>query len=172
VKLKLVEVQKTIYSWIKNELSGSIPPEQIIWRQQSEPLPPRPCVTMKITGGPSRVGFNDNAVYDTAGRFKIGGQRTMVVSIQIFGDSRLNPKAYQVAIDLNASLEKMTVLDRLRSGGVAAQLKGDVTNLTALEETEYEERAQFDVTLGVAENITDEPGIIEQANITENLSGP
>lgn len=174
--LLLAEVQKAIYDWVKKELDGVIPGEQIIWRNQSEPLPPRPCVAMRITDGPRRTGYQDNAQFiggPTGTQYKIGGQRVMTVSIQTFGNSQIHlPMAYQLAKDLNESLSKMTVLDALRGRGVAVQRQGDPSNLTALEETEYEERAQFDVSFGLADNIVDDPGIIETANITPTVSGP
>ena len=94
----------------------------------------------------------------------------MVVSVQIFGNTQIHrPMAYQLAIDLNASLSKITVLDRLRSSGVAVFNQGEVDNITALEETEFEERAAFDVLLGVAENVVDDPGIIEHVNLENDV---
>lgn len=165
LKLDLVKVQDAIYTWIKKETEGVIPAEQILWRDGSEPLPPRPCVTMKITGAPKRVGLQDNLVYQQGSRFNIGGQREMTVSIQIFGNLEMHkPLAMQVALDLNSSLSKLTTLDGLRASRIAVQKQGEPTNLTALEETEYEERWGFDVQFGVAQNIVDDPGIIESVN--------
>lgn len=173
--LRLVDFKKAIYNWIRQETEGVISSNQIAWRDQSEPLPPRPCVTMKITSGPTRTGYQDNAQFiggSTGTQFKIGGQRSMIVSIQVFGNSSIEPKALQLALDLNESLSKMTTLDYLRGAGIAIWKQGDPQNITGLEESEYEERAQFDVQVGVAENIVDDPGIIEHANITETVSGP
>lgn len=172
-KLVLAQVQDAIYDWIKNEVEGVIEGDHIIWRQQSEPLPARPCVTIKITDGPSPTGLTDNLMYRQADQFTLGGQRTLTVSIQVFGNLKVTrPMAYQTVVDLHSSLARLTVLDRLRAAGVAVQERGSPTNITALEETEYEERAQFDVRLGVAQNVVDDPGVIEQANITPDISGP
>lgn len=160
--LILANVQKTIYTWIRKQVNGVIPAEQIIWRNQSEPFPPRPCVTMKITDGPRRTGFGDNIQFIGGTKYNIGGQRELTVSIQIFGNTKVNrPMAYQLALDLNSSLSLMTVLEQLRAGGVSVLKQGDPSNITALEETEYEERAQFDVLFGIAQNIVDDPGTIE-----------
>lgn len=163
-RLALANAQKTIYTWVRTQVAGVIPDSQIIWRNQSEPLPPRPCVTMKITQGPKRTGYQDNMVKLSGSntRFNVGGQRTMIVSFQIFGNTKvLRPMAYQLALDLNSSLSLQTVLDQLRGGGISVYEQGDPINLTALEETEYEERAGFDVTFGLAQNILDDPGTIE-----------
>ena len=112
-------------------------------------------------------------MYKGGKSYTIGGQRTLTVSLQVFGNTQVHkPMAYQLAFDLHSSLSKLTVQDLLRAGGVAIQQRGDPTNITALEETEYEERAQFDIVFGVAQNIVDDPGIIERAVLTADVSGP
>jgi hypothetical protein len=170
--LNLARIQRAFYDWTRDQTDGVIDAQSILWRDGSEPLPPRPCVTLKVTSGPQRVGLQDSLMYDQGNRFTIGGQRVMVVSIQVFGNKQMGPKAYQLATDLSSSLSKLTILDRLRASGVAIQGQTNVTNITALEESEYEERAQFDVTLGVAQNVVDDPGIIEQAVLTPNVTSP
>ena len=173
--LLIANVKRALYTWCKKETEGLISSDHIAWRDQSEPLPPRPCVTLKITSGPTRTGYQDNAQFvggSTGSQFKIGGQRHMMISIQVFGNSQIEPKALQLATDLNASLSKMTTLDYLRGLGVSVWKQGDPQNITGLEETEYEERAQFDVQIGLAENLVDDPGIIEHANVTPVVSGP
>lgn len=164
--LNIANVQKSIYDWIKSRVNGLIPDEQILWRNQSEPLPPRPCVTMRITSGPTRVGFSDSVTFrgesPTGTDFMVSGHRTMVVSIQVFGSTKVKSvKAYQLAVDLNSSLSLPTVLEGLSAAGLSVQSQGEPNNMTALEETEYEERAQFDITFGLAQNVVDDPGVIE-----------
>jgi hypothetical protein len=172
MSLKIASIQRTLYNWMVRETDGVIDKESIIWRDGSEALPPRPCVTMKIVSGPQRVGLQDNLTYISGNQFNIGGQRVMVLSVQIFGNRQIGPMAYQLGLDLNSGLSKLTVLDHLRAGGIAVQGQGQVNNITALEESEYEERAQFDVTLGVAQNVVDDPGIIETAVLTPDVTGP
>jgi hypothetical protein len=165
-KLIIAAVKKALYDWVRTQCAGDIPQNQILWRDQSEPLPPRPCVTLRITSGPQRVGYQDNIQPQADGRLNMGGQRTMIVSVQVFGNLKVHrPMAYQLAADLNASLSKQTVLMELRRSGVAIQNQGEVTNLTDLEESEFEERAEFSMQLGVAENVLDDPGTIENVNI-------
>jgi hypothetical protein len=160
-KLILADVRKAIYNWVKRETEGQVESTSIIWRDQGEPLPPRPAVALKITSGPLRTGYSDNlGVNQTTGKTTVGGQRVLVVSVQLFG-SRSDPgspRVDQVAADLNASLSKPAVLLELRKSGVAVFNQGEVTNLSDVEETEFEERAEFSVMLGVAENQVDDPG--------------
>jgi hypothetical protein len=174
-RLILAYVQKAIYNWVRLQVAGVIPDSQILWRNQSEPLPPRPCVTMKVIDGPRRTGYNDHVLYSGTGtKFFVGGQRIMTVSIQVFGNTKvLRPMAYQLAFDLNSSLSLPSVLDLLRSSNVGVLQQGEPTNLTALEETEYEERAGFDVLFSLAQNILDDPSAIEHVGpIGKTISPP
>lgn len=167
MSLSLARIKEAVYNWITNETDDVLEEGHVIWRNQSEPLPGRPCVTMKITDGPRRVGYGDSMTYVKGNRFNIGGQREMTVSIQVYGNSQITdkPKASQIALDLNSSLSKPSVLAGLRAAGLAVQRQGDPSNISALEETEYEERAQFDVLFGLAQNVLDDPGTIEKVNI-------
>lgn len=174
--LILAKVQLSIYNWVRNRVNGVVDATSIIWRNQSEALPPRPCVTMKITEGPRRTGYQDNISFiggPDGTEFNVGGQRTMTVSFQIFGNSKIHrPIAYQLGLDLNSSLSLQTILDQLRAGGISVLQQGDLTNITALEETEYEERVQFDVVFGLAQNIVDDPGIIETVGVIAETVTP
>ena len=55
--------------------------------------------------------------------------------------------------------------------GVSVQEVGKPMNLTALEETDYEERAGFELGLGLVQNLTDDPGTIEKINIQGTVDG-
>ncbi len=159
-KLLLENIKDALYDWIKKQTDGVIDQESILFRDQSQPLPTRPCVAMKITSGPMRTGYQDNlGIDDATGKMSIGGQRVLILSVQVFGNTKMHkPLADQLTADLNASLSKPSVLDQLRRAGIAVFNQGEVTNLTDLEETEFEERAEFSVMLGVAENQVDDPG--------------
>ena len=165
--LVLSDVKLGIYNWVANSLAGVVKPGAIIWRNQSQPLPPRPCVTMKIISGPSPTDRNPSSFSDpTSNAYTLGMQMEMMVSVQVFGSTKVpNSSAHQITLDLNSSLFKQSILDNLKSAGVSIQSKGQVQNLTALEETEYEERFGFEISMGLVQNIVDEPGIIENVNV-------
>lgn len=172
-KLKIDSIKAAIFGWVSHVVGTQVPEGRVVWRNQSQPLPPRPCVALKIEGGPVRTGFSDSIMFFGGTEYLYAGQRKMTVSVEVFGSLRVErPRAFQLALDLNSSLSLESVLERLRARGVAVFDQGEVLNLTELEETEYEERAEFTVTLGVAENQIENPGIIETANITPNVSGP
>lgn len=165
--------QDAVYSWVKTTMEGKINGDRIIWRDQSAPLPRRPCVTLKITDGPRDVARSGNSVFHESGLSTVGVQSVVTVSVQIFGNSKAAPKvnAGQCAYDLNASLMLQSQLLPLRKSGIAVQDRGDVLNITALEETEFEERYQFDVQFGVARNVIDDVGTIENVNATGDVGG-
>lgn len=168
--LDIEKVKDGIFEWVSLVLAGVIPNEQVIWRNQSEALPARPCVAMKIIDGPRPVGRNASQFIGEVS--SVGIQQEMTLSIQVFGNPKLpRPSAIQMAIDLNSSLIRQTILDKLKASGIAIQQVGDPRNLTALEESRYEERMGFEVLMGLVQNITDDPGTISTVNITGTLTG-
>lgn len=165
--LDLESIKLGLYQWVQQITQGVVPPSQIIWRNQSEPLPPRPCVTLKIIDGPTPTDRNASLFFGTKTdpNFVHGIQMEATISVQVFGNSRVDrPKALQLTLDLNTSLIRQSILDKLKNSGISIQGKSAIRNLTALEETEYEERAGFDVSIGLVQNVFDQPGTIETVN--------
>lgn len=165
--LNIVAVQDTIYNWINSVLSGIINQEQIIWRDQSEALPARPCVTMKFTYGPAPIARDGNVTSPLSSSLNVGMQMEATLSVQVFTKTKIaeRPGALQLAVDLNSSLLRQSVLTALKRGGVSIQGVGKPNNLTALEETKYEQRAGFELALGMVQNISDDPGTIGTVNL-------
>jgi hypothetical protein len=164
--MNLQAIQDGIYDWIFSVTSNvsyvSVGAEQIVWREQAAALPPRPAIGLKLLTGPMRVGsFDDvlNAGDDT--NCVVGGQRTISVSIQLYGDQSSTFSLNQLAADLSASLTKATILETLYSKGIAIFDIGDISDISAVEESEFEKRLNFDIVIGVAENVEDQPGFIE-----------
>lgn len=174
--LDLAAIEDAIYDWIKDITQGVLDDVQIVWRNQSQPLPPRPCVTLKFTYGPAPTDRDPNIFLGPpSGPMTFGMQMEANLSIQVFGNTQVNkPMAYQLAVDLNSSLMFDTVRRRLKVAGISIQEVGKPQNMTALEESQYEERAGFELGLGMAQNITDaaEPtGTIETINVQKKVDG-
>lgn len=170
----LVAIQDCIYTWITSVCQGVLDDDvQVIWRNQGEPLPARPCVTLKLTDGPTPVGRSGSVFLGKKGApVTVGIQAGMTLSVQVFGNTEIHsPIASQLCIDINSSLMDPEVLYQLSQGGIGVQGVGAPRNLSALEETEYEERYGIDVALGVAQNITSKVPTIETVNITGSASG-
>jgi hypothetical protein len=182
--LNLVLIQDALYDWVRDITQGVFPEgeEHIQWMNQSRPLQARPCVTLKIIDGPRPIARSGNLFFNPiAGQplskqtnpFTVGIQQEATLSVQVFGNTDVHrPLAMQLACDLNSSLIRQSVLDKLKSAGISVQEVGKPRNLTALEESEYEERAGFELLLGLAQNMKDQPGIIETVNASiETESG-
>lgn len=171
--LDLVQIQDAIYDWINSVTQGVIEePIQIAWRNQSEPMPPRPCVTLKFTYGPAPIARDASVRRTAKGELIVGMQQEATLSIQVFGNSQVHrPMAYQLAVDLNSSLMRQSIKDDLKRGGVSIQELGKPQNMTALEESEYEERAGFELSLGMVQNILDDPGTIKTVNLSQTADG-
>lgn len=169
--LVLDKIQDGIYDWIKSITQGVLEdPDgvQIIWRNQSKSLPPRPFVSLKLIDGPTGTD-RDPSVFTNAVDESIvaGMQQEGTLSVQVFGNTKNHrPLAHQLCLDINSSLLSAEVRRGLHRGGVAIQGKGQIQNLTALEETEYEERYGFDLALGMVQNIVDESTTIQEVKIT------
>jgi hypothetical protein len=172
--LDLVQIQNAIYDWIKDSTHGVLEePLQIVWRNQGEPVPPRPFVGLKLISGPSPTDRDPN-VFLNAGSAPIGYGMQMegVLSVQVYGNTKVHrPMAYQLALDLNSSLLSSEVRRKLKVGGVSIQGLGKPQNMSAVEESQYEERAGFEIELGMVQNITDKTTVIEQVNIHGTVNG-
>jgi hypothetical protein len=173
--LSLAAIKDAIYTWVNNVTQGVLedPNVQVIWRNQSEPLPARPCVTLKLISGPSPTDRDPSVFIGGAGQpITSGMQMEAVLSVQVFGNANLPncPSALQMANDINTSLFSYAQRAQLNEGGIAIQGLGKVSNLTALEETQYEERAGFEVELGLVQNIVDhQTGIVQTVNIEKTV---
>lgn len=173
--LNLVLIQDAIYDWIEGITQGVFPEgeegEHIQWMDQSAPLQARPLVTLKIIDGPRPIGRSANLFFNPdestkLNPFSVGMQMEMTLSVQVFGNTNIHrPMAMQLSMDLNSSLMRQSVLDKLKAAGISVQEVGRPRNLTALEETAYEERSGFELTLGLAQNLIDQPGVIETVNL-------
>jgi hypothetical protein len=171
--LDLVQIQNAIYDWINDTTQGVLEePLQIIWRQQGEPVPPRPFVGLKLISGPSPTDREPNVFINADGSSGYGMQMEAVLSVQVYGNIKVHrPLAYQLAVDLNSSLFGSEARRKLKAAGVSIQGLGKPQNLTALEESQYEERAGFELELGMVQNIVDQPGTIETVNIKGTVDG-
>lgn len=171
--LDLVQIQDALYDWVYSVTRGILEEHQIVWRDQSEQIPARPFVSLKLISGPSPTD-RDGSIFlnGKAQPINVGMQMEAALSVQVFGNTQIHRSvAHQLAMDLNTSLLRPSIRDALKAKGIAIQGLGKPQNLSALEESKFEERAGFDVELGLVQNILDQPGNIERINITQTVDG-
>lgn len=172
--LNLAAVEDALYDWAYNIAKGGLNKDvQVFWKDQGEQLPARPCVALKFIYGPAPTDRDPNVFLGTvSGPTTFGMQQEGILSVQVFGNTQVcKPLAHQLALDLNSSLMLQSVRDKLKQGGVSIQGLGKVQLMSALEESKYEERAGFEVELGLVQNISETVGTIETVNIQGKVDG-
>jgi hypothetical protein len=158
--MNLSAIQAAIFQWVTSELSG----ETVVWADQAAPRPARPFVTLKLRGPFRDLGGDEIRHTGTEGAFEIVGHRRFTVSVQTVGGNVA--VAQQLAIDLNTSLGKPSVLAALRAANISVSDEGDVQNLTAFLDTQFEARFAFDVSILVVSSSGDNLGSIRTTEIT------
>lgn len=132
--------------------------------------PDRPYMSMKITTPAKRFGDDtldvslDNNGNPIDGQFVHGGPRRMTISFHAYGQS--HEEAYEYMNLWQGALDLVAVQLALRQSGIAVWTIGDVADLSQLLNTAYEGRAQMDVTFGLASNIVENVGNIEEVQAT------
>lgn len=164
--LNLDTVRLGIYDWVKSELAGTdVTAEKIMWLNQDAPRPARPYVGLDVLVGPGRVG-HDQLTEVTPGVYDLVGVRELTCSVNIYGEG-----SDQIADQLLCSLEKPTAQARLATYGLAMIEQSDPSDLTALIETRWEARTQFDVRFRVTSKTRDNVGYVEKVELENQVLG-
>lgn len=138
----------------------------VIFANQNAPRPAKPYGTILIVSS-IRVGQNDEQrSTDNYGEMTLIGQRQMTVSLNIYGDG-----AMDYMETLQQSLSKFSVLQNyFGSAQISILNKSNIQNLTYLLETDFESRAQMDITIGYAIDYTDDVGLIEHVEVVGTVN--
>lgn len=131
------------------------------------PRPPKPYMAFKITSAAIKYGDDESRqVYDGSTpttQFVSGGQRKMAVSLHAYGRSK--EEAYSFMALVQAGLQLHSIRELFNRAALAVWTVGNVADLSALLNTGYEGRAQMDVDFGVASNIVEDLGSIDEVAI-------
>ena len=116
----------------------------VIEDQQGAPRPAFPYVSFRFLRPATRVGGIDEstAVTDQHG---IAGERTTTVSVNVYGI-----EAGQIAEEILNSLDLPENIELFSAAGMAHYGESGANDLSALMETKYEKRIQFDLMLRYA----------------------
>lgn len=128
---------------------------------QGAKRPEKPYMSFKITSPGIKWG-DDSPHGEEDGAVTMGGQRSMNVSFHSYGNDR--DQAYGLMSLWQASLDLSTVQERLRRSGIAVWLIQTLAEASELLNTGWEGRAQLDVQFGIASNLTEEPGEIDEVS--------
>lgn len=94
------------------------------------------------------------------------GMRKAVCSINVFG-----PDAIDLASKIRDSLGRPDIVESFIVAGLAHLDDSDIEDLTELQETEYEERGQFDLTVSFIGGSEIDVSAIEKVNVAGSASG-
>lgn len=159
------DLQDAIYNWIK----GVVGPLEVIWIRPNQPLPEtgqyvEQFVSLNLTSPMVKRG-GDSLKYKQDGVFEIKGQRSANLSIIIYSGN-----SQQVAIDIQNSTEKPSVLESLSNSGIAIWNEPNVTDLSFKIDSGFEERAGIEFVLGIGSLIEDDVGIIERVEVQGEMN--
>ena len=162
----VIEIQNALRDWVVDAVGVSAVGQRVIFAEQGAPKPARPYVDIHIPGLASR-GQDEKQATDVAGVRKVVGIRTATVTIQAYG-----PGAMQIAMTVRDALGKETVTDKLHAAGLSFWQAQQVSNLTTNIEAQFEERAAFEATFGLAAVSTETVGVIETVEGTATYKRP
>lgn len=147
-------IKDAVYDWV-NSLN-LVSPNNIVYEQLNADRPTTPYVSFKIISGPAKIGGRDNVAHITDTSFNIHGPRRATISIKTYGSESL-----QIATNINDSTELDSVRSILFGYNIAIWGTGGVSDISALLETGFEERAQMDMIFGLTSEQSDDKGAIE-----------
>jgi hypothetical protein len=149
-------IENAVYTWVATATGATT-----IFQHQAWPRPDPPYLTIRLgvithLGHDEERSFVDPGAPDYA-TVTYRGDREIAVSVQALGAG---------ALELARAAARALVTETTRSqlGAASLFVRGGIppiNDLTALIETDWEERAQFDVTLGFSEEHTDTVPLIE-----------
>lgn len=155
-------VDTTIYDW-----ASTFAGIEVVWMNDNGPKPDLPYLALRRSSL-AAIGHGFESIPDGGGLAKISGDRDMTVNIQAYGSNaygRLD-ELYNVRLDPNSQ-------ELLALGDLALVNLLAITNLTGLNDTEFEERAQMDLLFRFASQRTGvDVGLIEIVEIEGNLKDP
>lgn len=160
--MTLAELQKAVRDLLVILAPGS----KIIWANESGVRPELPYLSLNIVTPSIRIGSRDALVETDVGVWQLHGQRQAFVSANAYG-----LLAMQTALNIQNGLETEAALSYMRANKISIMIDSDLRDLSLLEDTKIEKRAQFDLTVGYTVSIDEAIEPIESVEVTNVISG-
>jgi hypothetical protein len=175
-------VQNALIAWLKT--GSGYGTGAAIWRDQNRKKPATDFLTAKVIdlssiGMPdvrqlqdlARAG-NGTTTVGTEIEFQVDAFKRLTVSVQAHTSSTVGSgKALAVLSKVQTSLHLETVRSALRVAGLAPFDFGQVQDLSAVVDTEFEGRAALTCGFYLTETLSDYATYIERANLELTLVG-
>lgn len=157
-------VRTNLYNWAIANLPSGMP---VIWLYPNSPRPTIDYVSLYITTV-TQVGWDwTQAPTDDNGISNMVGDREFVIQAQAYGGDPVT-----ILNNLRTSLQKQTVLDSLRQNGIVFFNWNPINDITELVDSRYEQRASMEINFRIADQYTDNLGVIDTVEIAENILDP
>lgn len=160
--LNFATVKIALYNWAVSQVPSGMP---VIWWQPNAPRPVVsgvnvPYVTLFLSSVTAVNQDWSSSEADISGIINMKGDRQFTVSVEAYGADPLT-----LLENIRTSLQKQTVLDMLRVGGIAFYASLTINDLTDLVDSQFERRAQLDILFGIAQIYTDNPGYFDEIEV-------
>jgi len=155
-------IDELIYDWVST-FSGIT----TIWADDNSPKPDLPYISLR-KGTVTPIGHGYISVPTSSGISKISGDRDMIVNFQAYGNNAFGKLENLWHVRLDPGSQELLYI-----GGLSLIELFALTNLTGLNDTLFEGRAQMDLLFRfVSQRTNIDVGLIETVEIEGNLKEP
>jgi len=163
------DIRDALRTWLETALSITV-----IYADRASPRPATPYATLKLLSM-RNIGFDDHGTLTDPGAPALGtqsykGDRVLTASINVFGNASNDPWDL-IRTAMNA-LNAETARSQLATAGLFPRRVTALDDLTGLMDTEWEPRAHFDHEFALADEYTDEMGLIEHVEAEGTFESP
>ena len=157
-------IRQSLYSWASLNVPMGMP---VIFYEPNAPRPIVPYVTLYLS---SITQINEDYTApktDSNGIVFMRGDRSFILQTQAYGGDHLT-----VLENLRTSLQKETVLNTLAANGIIFNLAGIINDITTLVDSQFERRAQLDITFSAAQRYNDDLGYFDHLELQQIYLDP
>lgn len=147
-------IHSTVHAWVL--LATGIAAVNVIPDKESSPEPTGPFFIINSNASENGVGFRDEQIYTASGVYTIRGHRERLVSLHSFG-----PNALDLMQQVKMSQSTPSVRRLFRDAGIELIETKNIRDLSKLKGARFETRAQMDLRVRYAQQITDAVDTIE-----------
>jgi hypothetical protein len=170
-------VEDALRQWVLD--ASALPESQVIFSHQNGNDPVAPYITVQLddeigVGLDSvRTIYDEDADEGEEIELRSEGLRELVVTVQAYSDDTTGASSARALLSkVRAALGLPTVRSKLATAELACFDAGNVRNLSALYEADFEGRAVLEARFYVPQTASEKTGYISQVEITNEIPDP
>lgn len=155
-----------LHAWM---VAGTgLPAGRVIWANQAAPRPQTPFAEINPRMSIRRLGaYDEERPTATPGTIARVTHLRLGVSCHLYGAG-----AMDLMERAREYLDTHAARALFEPAGLSVLDRGEVRDITKLLETQYEERAQLDLVIGLATTATEDVGFIQTVDLTTTVRSP